>query len=268
MHKIKPIFVDRSVRPQDYDGILDHLLLVSSIFFTMQGEGPFAGRRAVFIRLAGCNLGGKGVTGPGCPFCDTDFRLDYCLSMDFTKIINKVEDLYKGDEKRKLIVITGGEPMLQKNLSGFIRSCPSNFVLQIESNGTRLLADLRRTGVTLVVSPKVPQTSVYDTGAKYGKLSDRVLERADALKFLVSADIDSPYHHVPMYAKAFQMTGKPVYVSPMAMYRKQPKGIASAWDNTVIDQRKTADNHQYTCDLVKHEGYIMSMQMHLFCGVE
>lgn len=268
MLNIKPIFVDRSVRPQDYDGMMDHTLFVKSIFFTMQGEGPFAGKRAIFLRLAGCNLGGKGVTGPGCPFCDTDFRFDSGAAMTFATITERIRKLYKGEDKRKLVVITGGEPMLQRNLSSFIRGCSMDCLFQIESNGTRILKDLPRTGVSLVVSPKIPQTSPDDTVSKYTALPPRVLERADVLKFLVSADPESPYHHVPIYAKAFQMTGRPVYVSPMAIYKEEPKGMVSAWNSDTFDHFQTADNHRYACDLVKEHGYIMSMQMHLFCRTE
>ena len=46
----------------------DGLLAVHSIFYTIQGEGPFAGETAVFVRLAGCNL--------QCPLCDTDYTSD------------------------------------------------------------------------------------------------------------------------------------------------------------------------------------------------
>jgi organic radical activating enzyme len=157
--------------------------------------------------------------------------------------------------------------MLQKNLSAFIRSCPRDFLIQIESNGTRILDDLPKVRTNLVVSPKIPQKSPTDDST-YGPLPNRVLERADALKFIVTADVDSPYHHIPMYAKAFQMAGKPIYVSPMAVYTRQPEETASIWDPTVFDVFRTADNHAYACDLVKKHGYIMSMQMHLFCGVE
>ena len=268
MQKIKPIFVDRPVRPQDYDEFSSNTLLVNSIFFTIQGEGPFAGKRAVFLRLAGCNLGGKGVTGPGCPFCDTDFRFDTGAVMNFIVISEKIKELYQGEDRRKLIVVTGGEPMLQRNLSSFILGSPKDFLFQIESNGTRLLSDFPLTGAHLVVSPKIPQTSISDNASVYGRLSDRVLEREDALKFLVSADIDSPYHYAPIYAKAFLMAGKPVYVSPMAVYRKQPEGVASAWDNTVINRRMTEANHKYACELAMYHGYTMSMQMHLFCDTE
>ena len=49
-------------------------LQVNSIFYTIQGEGPFAGRPAIFIRLAGCNL--------QCPGCDTEYTKRQTMTVD------------------------------------------------------------------------------------------------------------------------------------------------------------------------------------------
>src|SRR5437868_15389481 len=91
---------------------------VKEIFLTLQGEGMQAGRRAVFLRLSGCNLW----TGreqdratAQCQFCDTDF-----VGMDgenggryaAAALAAKVEALW-GTTGGRLVVITGGEPMLQ-----------------------------------------------------------------------------------------------------------------------------------------------------------
>ena len=264
---MRPIFVDVNARPIDYDHLPDDELLVSSIFKTIQGEGPFAGKRCVFLRLAGCNLGGKGVEGPGCDFCDTDFRLHKGTRLSFSTIHAIADELLPDRSTKRLIVVTGGEPMLQNNLVGFLKFfSPPEYKYQIESNGTRLLR-IPPTNVYLVVSPKIPMVLNADPSRySYHALSDRVLERADCLKFVVSANPDSPYHHVPIYAKAFQMTGKPVYVSPMAHYHREtrPDEVANIWDSTLIDQQATADNHAHACRLALEHGFIVSVQMHLY----
>lgn len=64
--------VDRVVRRKDYEHLTDNKLVVTSVFRTLQGEGPYAGHPAVFLRLAGCNFGDK---DDHCQFCfpsDTD----------------------------------------------------------------------------------------------------------------------------------------------------------------------------------------------------
>ena len=63
-----PINVDINATKNDFtDG-----LLVTSIFYTLQGEGRFTGQRFIFIRLAGCNFGAKTQT---CVQCDTAFQI-------------------------------------------------------------------------------------------------------------------------------------------------------------------------------------------------
>ena len=108
--EIKPIFVDRCCGIKDYTFLNstgadeDRELLVHSVFKTIQGEGPYSGRVAVFIRLAGCNLGGKNQQivkdsegkviqgGSGCSFCDTRF---YYHEGKVYKIKDLIEEIKK-----------------------------------------------------------------------------------------------------------------------------------------------------------------------------
>src|SRR4051812_4694104 len=79
---------------------------VKSIFPTLQGEGPYTGHPAVFVRLGGCNL--------ACSFCDTDFEGFSTLGV--TGIVEQVTKLAvneAGERVRHLVVITGGEPLRQ-----------------------------------------------------------------------------------------------------------------------------------------------------------
>jgi 7-carboxy-7-deazaguanine synthase len=120
---------------------------VKNIFPTIQGEGCNAGRPALFIRMAGCNLWSgreKDRATAVCRFCDTDFLGGTAMTLD--QIRAAVLEQLEGD----LIVLTGGEPMLQLDapLSRLLRQ---HAELAIETNGTRPVAGLAD---WVTVSPK------------------------------------------------------------------------------------------------------------------
>src|SRR3569832_2292717 len=91
---------------------------VKEIFLTLQGEGGQAGRSAVFCRFAGCNLWSgreQDRAGASCTFCDTDFVGTDGLNggrYEAAGLAAKARALW-GEGSRPLVVVTGGEPMLQ-----------------------------------------------------------------------------------------------------------------------------------------------------------
>lgn len=100
-------------------------LVVRETFWTIQGEGPHAGRSALFIRLAGCHL--------ACDFCDTDFDLAKSRCMTLDGLFKVCAD----DRNASLVVLTGGEPMRQ-NLGPLVHlllALPAAEV-QVETAGT------------------------------------------------------------------------------------------------------------------------------------
>lgn len=281
MNKLRvyePIFVDISATPKDYARWLaSDELLVSSIFNTLQGEGPFAGERAMFLRLAGCQYGGKGIAGPGCRFCDTDFRFDRGGAWTKESLIKKIDQEHPGPMSarphERLLVITGGEPLLQDNLLEFVCTVQQELLdvcIQVESNGLRHMP--LPLDVFLVVSPKIPERRDV-ANLKYSHPAPGVLERADCLKILVSADESSPYHKLPYfldeYLESSRVVRSPqlVYLSPINVYRQRPDGPASIWDKTVIDHEQSAENHAYAAQLCIEHGYRLSVQQHLFASI-
>ena len=117
---------------------------VNEIFYTLQGEGCHSGIPAVFVRFSGCNL--------RCPWCDTEFS-DY-TEMTAEEIVAEVLSLYDiPNERRRMVVLTGGEPSLQVDEALTNALHAAGFYICIETNGTRPLP----AGIDWITcSPKLP----------------------------------------------------------------------------------------------------------------
>jgi 7-carboxy-7-deazaguanine synthase len=141
---------------------------VKEIFLTLQGEGGQAGRAAVFCRFAGCNLWSgreQDRAGAVCNFCDTDF-----VGMDgpgggrfadAEALADAVEAAWRGGPDGRLVVLTGGEPLLQLDAALIAALHGRGFSLALETNGTIAAPD----GVDWVcVSPKAQAPVVQTRG--------------------------------------------------------------------------------------------------------
>ena len=115
---------------------------VKEIFLTLQGEGMQAGRRAVFLRFSGCNLWSgreQDRAKAHCTFCDTNFvgtdGENGGRYPDADALAARVEELW-GEGERRLVVVTGGEPMLQLDEALVEALHARGFEVAAESNGT------------------------------------------------------------------------------------------------------------------------------------
>lgn len=117
---------------------------VKEIFYTLQGEGAQAGRAAVFCRFAGCNLWSgreQDRASATCTFCDTDFvgvGPDSGRFATADALAAAVDACWPRDAGgRKLVVCTGGEPLLQLDAPAVDALHARGFEVAIESNGTQ-----------------------------------------------------------------------------------------------------------------------------------
>lgn len=118
--------------------------MVKEIFYTLQGEGGNAGRAAVFCRFAGCNLWSgreSDRSSAQCQFCDTDFvGTDGTGGGKFAtapELAKAVDSYWPTTAKgKKLVVLTGGEPLLQVD-SALVQALHHiDFEIAVETNGT------------------------------------------------------------------------------------------------------------------------------------
>ncbi len=168
---------------------------VKAIWKTLQGEGLFAGRPAVFVRLVGCNLWSgyqrtrerdAARTGADCPlWCDTEFTKEGSRLYGAAELAATVRA--EGGDIR-FCVITGGEPLLQLDAPLVEALHEQGFFIAIETNGTVSLAESCASPATghlvppdwIVCSPKLPEDKM-------------VLEYFDELKLVVPGYLPEQY---------------------------------------------------------------------------
>ena len=118
---------------------------LKEIFYTLQGEGAQAGSAAVFCRFSGCNLWTgreRDRATAVCTFCDTDFvgvGADGGKFATADALADAVDACWPRDvaDDRKLVVCTGGEPLLQLDDAAVDALHARGFRVAVESNGTQ-----------------------------------------------------------------------------------------------------------------------------------
>ena len=155
---------------------------VKEIYLTLQGEGFHTGKHAVFCRFTGCNLWTgleKDRNKAICTFCDTDFvgtdGLNGAKYSSAELLAEKIDELWQKDLKDKLVVFTGGEPLLQLNKKLIDLLHSKKFKVAVETNGTIIPPENID---WICVSPK--------KGAKFK------LKHGDELKLVYPQDDFSP----------------------------------------------------------------------------
>jgi len=146
---------------------------INEIFYTLQGEGAHSGIPAVFVRFSGCNL--------RCPWCDTEFA-DF-TEMTAGQIVAEALELYDiPNERRKMVVLTGGEPSLQADAALVEALHAAGFYICIETNGTRPLPD----GIDWITcSPK--EASLQHSAISHQPLA---LKKVNEVKVVFTGDYD------------------------------------------------------------------------------
>lgn len=227
---------------------------VHSVFHTLQGEGPFTGVPAVFVRLAGCNL--------QCPQCDTEYTLGRRM-MHPVEVVSAVsaKPLHDGG----LVVITGGEPFRQPyQLSKLVDALlDAGYYIQIETNGTLPVPEGIRPYCKVHVSTVGPRRGVYVVlSPKTGKAHEDTVSRACCFKYVLAAGSAHPDDGLPL--SALQHSCKPHLARPPSWWDR-PVYVQPADEQ---DKQRNALNRDAVVGACMRFGYTAQLQMHKYLGLE
>ncbi len=135
--------------------------LINDIFYTIQGEGYWTGRAAVFCRFARCNLWTgreKDRASAVCNFCDTDFTTGHRYSLE--DLTHQIFETWPYQAHKPMVVFTGGEPLLQLDDKLIRKVKDYGFYVAVETNGTITAPS---SVDWLCVSPKILTRLVVDS---------------------------------------------------------------------------------------------------------
>lgn len=214
------------------------LVDVHSIFATIQGEGPFVGVPAIFIRLYGCNL--------RCPLCDTDYTSNRAV-MSPASLVEAVDSL---SSPSKLVVLSGGEPMRQ-DINDLVRALlGAGYRVQVETNGTLFVPGLPYELMTIICSPKA------------GKINAGLLPHIDALKYVLHADSVDTSDGLPK--KALSHPAAPRVARP-------PDGFQGPVYVQPVDVQDPRENSRHLDAAIRSclkFGYTLCLQTHKIINME
>ena len=222
-------------------------MIINEIFYSLQGEGFLAGVPSVFVRVAGCPL--------RCRWCDTKYAWDEKAGKNYSidKIIQTVQQW-----PCKFVVITGGEPMINSDLSKLVRQLKAaDKHITIETAGIAYIPDLACD--LMSISPKLSNSvpTAEDRSQKteirrqkFLRLDIAVLrELIDnykyQLKFVVDSENDLPEIQETL-EKIGNVDSENVMLMPQAVIR----------DELLAKSRMVAD-------MCKRAGFAFSPRLHV-----
>lgn len=247
---------------------------VQEVFHTIQGEGPLAGLPAVFLRMRHCNL--------RCTFCDTDFTsgTDEPTTDELLKRIDSCRSDSRVSRSTRLVVITGGEPMLQ-DLGHIIVPIITtlNMAVQVETAGTVWPESFDQPGMrlyldnpdyfTIVCSPKTPKVHAsveqHCRHWKYIITSSAKLSDVDGLPMSGTQPgvLDAALHRPRKHFLLGDRRRNTIWVQPCEEYLPAQPGAVS----TDRDDDASATAQSRVINTAMQFGHRVSLQTHKLMGL-
>jgi 7-carboxy-7-deazaguanine synthase len=158
-----------------------HIMFITEIFKSIQGEGTRAGLPCVFVRLTGCNL--------RCTWCDTAYAFHGGAKISVEDVLARVDELAgrsaggSGTGARvPLVELTGGEPLLQEEIYPLAEKLiAAGYMVMIETSGEQYTGRLPAE-VIKIVDVKCPDSGEADT---FEMRNLEVLGPQDEVKFVI-----------------------------------------------------------------------------------
>ncbi len=189
---------------------LDSSLRLSELFFSIQGESTYAGLPCIFIRTTGCDL--------RCTWCDTEYAFSGGRRWRIADILSHISRW-----PCKLVELTGGEPMLQKNIHALAGALLENgYTVLIETGGHHDLSELDER-VIRIVDVKCPGSGEAEK-VHWDNL--KILRPQDQVKFVIAGRDD--YDWAVQVVKKYDLEAGPVILfSPV--FGKLPAQDLAEW---------------------------------------
>jgi organic radical activating enzyme len=149
-------------------------LVIDHIFKSVQGEGNLLGRRAIFVRLNGCNL--------SCSWCFQNTRKETMSSKEAASTIRSLSWAGQGPRINR-VVITGGEPTLQDIIPLMTDLSVDKYLIQVETNGTCDNLDFTKWANWWTVAPKPGFFTLKNSW------NPNNIQWADEMKFVVTPQL-------------------------------------------------------------------------------
>jgi 7-carboxy-7-deazaguanine synthase len=198
---------------------------VTEIYFSIQGEGTQAGRPCVLVRFTGCDL--------RCGYCDTAYAFQGGREMSPSEILRAV-----ADHPCRYVLLTGGEPMLQKDLPELASQLVARgYQVAVETHG-QLPTDSLPPEVARIADVKTPGSGEVTRDFAY---LDK-LRPPDEVKFVVCSEED--FRWSADVIRRHRLEGRvSVLVSP-ATDRVDPRDLARWMLESGLDARLNIQIHK------------------------
>lgn len=202
------------------------MLKINEIFHSIQGESTFSGMPCIFIRLTYCNL--------RCSYCDSEYSFHEGDNMSIDDIITKIKSY-----NCKLVEVTGGEPLLQKESINLMKELIKNkYTVMLETSGSLPISDVPKE-VFKIIDFKCPSSNMSHKN-RWDILHD--IENHDEIKFVIGNKED--YEWSKKKIKEYKLQNKTILFSPV--FDKLESEALSEWIlNDSLNVRFQIQLHKY-----------------------
>ncbi len=204
-------------------------LRITEIFLSIQGESSHAGRPCSFVRLTGCPM--------RCVWCDSEYTFTGGEKLAFEKIFSALEEF-----GCKLVEVTGGEPLAQKNVFPFITElCDRGYEVLVETGGyvSTELVDPR---ASIILDVKCPASGEAERN-NWPNLS-RLRKDKDEVKFVIANMDDWDYARAVVAEYDLMNSAKEVLISPIHGIENLP-ALAEAVSKSGMQVRFNLQLHKF-----------------------